>query len=245
MPVESHPLFPPLPEEPLLWRYLDFAKFIALLETSSLFFCRADKLEDSWEGSIADLNSKARERMYSELPPTLRDSTSEMFSSMGLRLRKLTFICCWHASLHESAAMWAHYSRGQNGIAIRTSYRRLSESLKRAPQSIYVGRVRYMDYSTDPVPTGFTFGPYLCKRSGFEHEQEVRAIIQQLTSLKAPVLETGDGISITIPLDVLVEAIFVAPTTPTWVLQTVQAIVARFGLNVEVRRSDLDRDPVY
>lgn len=44
-----------------------------------------------------------------------------------------------------------------------------------------------MDYRTDAVPHGFTFGPYLCKRSSFAHEQEVRTIVQQLASLKEPV----------------------------------------------------------
>jgi hypothetical protein len=33
-----------------IWRYLDFTKFIDLLDKSSLFFCRLDKLGDPFEG---------------------------------------------------------------------------------------------------------------------------------------------------------------------------------------------------
>lgn len=34
-----------------LWRYVDFAKFLQMLETRSLFFPRADKFEDTFEGT--------------------------------------------------------------------------------------------------------------------------------------------------------------------------------------------------
>lgn len=39
-----------------LWRYMDLAKFLALLEDRALYFARADKLGDPFEGAagIAD-----------------------------------------------------------------------------------------------------------------------------------------------------------------------------------------------
>ena len=36
----------PPPADAILWRYMDFTKFVALLEMKSLFFARADKLND-------------------------------------------------------------------------------------------------------------------------------------------------------------------------------------------------------
>ena len=35
-----------------LWKYLDFTKFISMLETDSLYFARADKLTDRHEGAF-------------------------------------------------------------------------------------------------------------------------------------------------------------------------------------------------
>ena len=37
--------------EAKIWRYLDLAKFLAMIEKKTLFFCRIDKLGDPFEGS--------------------------------------------------------------------------------------------------------------------------------------------------------------------------------------------------
>ena len=53
-----HPAFEqPSDENVSLWRYMDFTKFISLLETSCLYFCRADRLrlDDPFEGSFPKL----------------------------------------------------------------------------------------------------------------------------------------------------------------------------------------------
>jgi hypothetical protein len=42
----------PANENAKIWRYMDFTKFVSLLEKKALFFCRADKLGDPFEGVI-------------------------------------------------------------------------------------------------------------------------------------------------------------------------------------------------
>ena len=49
---KESPYCDPLPDDAVLWRYMDFTKFVSLLEKSSLFFARADKLEDPFEGYL-------------------------------------------------------------------------------------------------------------------------------------------------------------------------------------------------
>ena len=44
--------FPVEDENTTIWRYMDFTKFVSLLDKKKLFLCRADKLEDSFEGSL-------------------------------------------------------------------------------------------------------------------------------------------------------------------------------------------------
>ena len=44
------------PIETKLWRYMDFAKFVSLLESRALFFVRADKLDDPFEGALSEVN---------------------------------------------------------------------------------------------------------------------------------------------------------------------------------------------
>ena len=58
---KEHEAFAPPPPDAVLWRYMDFTKFVSLLEKQALFFARADKLEDDpFEGYLAWYLSRAR-----------------------------------------------------------------------------------------------------------------------------------------------------------------------------------------
>ena len=50
---EPHPNLYPPPDGAVLWRYMDFTKFVSLLERKALFFCRPDRLGDLFEGSLS------------------------------------------------------------------------------------------------------------------------------------------------------------------------------------------------
>jgi len=43
---KHHCLILNYPDSKKIWRYMDFTKFVNLLDTESLFFCRADSFED-------------------------------------------------------------------------------------------------------------------------------------------------------------------------------------------------------
>ena len=43
----------PEDRQSIIWRYLDLAKYMHLLETASLHFTRADRLGDPFEGSYS------------------------------------------------------------------------------------------------------------------------------------------------------------------------------------------------
>jgi hypothetical protein len=56
--ISEHPNFShPTDRTIALWRYMDLSKFVALLQTGKLYFARADKLGDPFEGSVTRLNS--------------------------------------------------------------------------------------------------------------------------------------------------------------------------------------------
>ena len=56
----------PSPADAILWRYMDFTKFVSLLETRTLFLARADKLGDPFEGSVPKNNIILRATLESE-----------------------------------------------------------------------------------------------------------------------------------------------------------------------------------
>jgi hypothetical protein len=58
MSKRPHPSFPPPSDRGVkIWRYMDLAKFVSLLQDSSFHFCRADRLGDPFEGSVPLKNS--------------------------------------------------------------------------------------------------------------------------------------------------------------------------------------------
>ena len=177
MPYQSHPVFtPPSDPKTKLWRYLDFPKFVALLQRRALWFSAAHLLGDSFEGSYTLASTERRRHLF----PDESESYTQIMGSLEARYhqgtRNWTYINCWHMGDQESAAMF--YAGRGKGIAIRSSFERLTDSLE-SQDSTYVGMVRYIDYSSDWIPTNNLFWPFLHKRKSFEHERELRAIIHR------------------------------------------------------------------
>ena len=132
-----------------LWRYMDFTKLLSLLETKTLFFTRADKLGDPFEGCFPQV---VLERLKLGLEHNQQGGIYWNMTQALKTIRRWTLISCWHEGASESAVMWKCYNSNNDGIAIKTSYRRLCESLL-GPEEIYIGRVRYIDYDS-PEPVG-------------------------------------------------------------------------------------------
>jgi hypothetical protein len=176
MPFAHHPVFKQSSDpEASIWRYMDFTKFVSLLETSALFFSRADLLGDPFEGSYSRENERMRPLVYQALSSEEIANLSAHLSAIGRWIRQWTFINCWHMNAHESAGMWKLYAKTNEAIAIKSSFSRLTNELD---GQIYLGLVEYIDFQQDWLPEGNTLYPYVHKRLSFEHEHEVRAVIQ-------------------------------------------------------------------
>ena len=140
---------------------MSFAR--TLINSKTLFFSRADKFEDPFEGAKGlKKNKKKWDKHYLDFfeqayknPPVGVDfnkSDSEIkkeakrllsqLDSGGMHDQKRTFINCWHENDFESEAMWKLYTKNMSeGIAIQTTYHRLYKALKKNP-SISIGRVK-------------------------------------------------------------------------------------------------------
>jgi hypothetical protein len=248
---EKHELFKaPSNLDTPLWRYMDLPKFLALLEDEALYFARADTMADRFEGAMGPVNLALRPQLYGEHYAV----ASPQISRLTREVRRFTYLSCWHASEHESAAMWGLYQRDGRGIAVRSTFERLTGSL-RDDHPIYVGNIYYVDYDHQFIPEGNSLGPYIHKRVSFEHEHEVRAVIQDLTlatrtspegsSILDLNVATPGGLNIPADLNRLIEAIYIAPESPDWFAELVEKLVRRYDREWPVRHSDLGRDPLY
>ena len=240
----EHPsLSAPLPET-TLWRYMDFTKFLSLLDRKELHFARSDRLGDPFEGSISRMTHRLRRLVF-------RGTNPGQFQKRRGELTKATrqwfFVNCWHESDQESPALWNAYSRFTDGIAIKTNFAGLRDSF-RCSDNIYIGRVNYVDYETDLIPEDEPILPYYHKRLEFHHEKEVRAVCN--VSLK-PGGDISDFFSRDFPvgeyreidLAVLVSKVIVSPSAEDWFVELAQSVAAHFQLPAPVERSSLDAIP--
>ena len=180
-------------------------------------------------------------------------------------VRDTTLINSWHINNQESAAMWDLYSSRNTGIAIQSTYRRLSECFnENADESIFLGQVKYIDYRTDYDISGTInlFDPILRKRNSFSHELELRAIssLMMETDLEAilnndrqlhpplekkerhvdPKRKTDIGIYIDVDLEKLIDKIFIYPCEQQWTFDLVESVAKRYNIgSKEIIQSDL------
>ena len=242
---EEHQVFKSPPDDTVLWRYMDFTKFVSLLDKGALFFARADKLGDPFEGSYSRMNEILRPVIYADRLP----EGAELELGQNLKkLRKSMLINCWHESLHESAAMWRLYSREKDGIVIKTSFGSFKKSLTTS-EIINIGRVSYVDYESEFIPESNAFYPYLRKRKNFEHEREVRAIAWVTSAGDGRIDSSEDicdiGKYYGVDLSLLIQEVIVAPYAPEWFVELINSVAARYNIDAPVARSALADNPTW
>ena len=238
---QEHPSFSPPRDDAVLWRYMDFTKFVSLLDMSALFFARADKLGDPFEGAWTNINVAADEAFLNSLPErALRGNRI----NMSREIRRFTLISCWHESSYESAAMWSLYSREKDGIVIKTDFSSFKQSLV-SSTDIYIGKVSYIDYESDSIPVGNAFNPFLHKRRSFEHEREVRAVHTKLSERGFAQDVCEIGIYYEVDLSRLIHEVIVAPYADDWLLELIKSVANRYDLEAPVHKSRLAVEPAW
>lgn len=243
----THPCFTqPSDTSIKLWRYMDFTKFVSLISTGQLFFCRSDRFQDRYEGSFPIHNREFLYRYYQFLTDDKKEDAIKQHFELAERMRRWIFISCWHANEFESAAMWDLYAKTNESIAIETTYSSLASCL---PNESLLGFVNYIDYNKDVIPLDNFFHPFMFKRKSFEHEKEVRAIIKEDPTESTPeTFITGSsraGMNIDIDLNKLIKNIHISPKSEDWFTNLVRSVTQKYSVKAPVSKSELYIDPVF
>lgn len=242
-----HPCFQsPSDENIKIWRYMDFTKFISMLENKSLFLVRADRFEDPFEGSFPRSNRDQRIKYYN-VPGGEEKDFLINFGAVAKLIKNSTMINCWHINDFESAAMWKLYLKSNEGIAIQSTFQRLCDCFNHFDNpDVHIGVVNYINYDSDQIPEGNSFYPFLYKRKSFEHEHELRVIWTTFDGLNpSEARQVGIGAHFYVNLEILIEKIYIAPTAPAWFKELVTKMMSKYFLNKEVIQSSLDKEPFY
>src|SRR5918912_1195284 len=161
-----------------IWRYMDFQKFVSLLD-AYLFFRKVKMLQDNYEGTLpvfARLVKASMSSLFSN-----GNAYTNYVDGLLKLLKATTLVNTWHINEVESAAMWHLYSNNNAGIAIQSTYERLSESFNNNKENdVWISTVKYIDYNKDLSGLSNIFEAFTCKRLSFQHERELRAFTSLL-----------------------------------------------------------------
>lgn len=238
----THPCFPqPEDNQMKVWRYLDLSKFINLLMTKKLFLSRIDVLSDLYEGSLTKQNYNSKQIEIERL----HQNGNKSHGPSHQKMRESFYVNCWRIDNIESEAMWKLYCPLNDGVAIQTTYERLVKSLTDKDE-VYIGAVNYLDYDSQSFPSGNVFYPIMHKRKAFEHEKEIRLVMAKSDYWAEEDFENPDfGLTINWNPSIHVEKIYVNPYASNWYFETVNKLVKKLNLNVEVEWSKLKAEPLY
>jgi len=217
MPYEFHPDLTTPPNRTVLWHYMDFAKFVEMLESRTLWFPRVDRLEDPLEGTHTDAELAG---IRKHLGRTRAQQLIDVFRSA----RNGLFVNCWRSGSAESLAMWDLYGKGSGIVAVKSTVGLLKEAIAKCDMPVYISKTRYIDWN-DSVGLDSVLVACSRKDLGYQHESEVRAIIMEDSYSKRKM-----GVRLTIDIERLITEVMVGPREPEWVARLTVQVMERYGL---------------
>lgn len=237
-----------------IWRYMDFSKYVDMLNTNTLYFTRADKLEDPYDCSWMQFFGKP----YKQLPPQAKEWTRKVNTFERL----FVYLNCWHMNDGQSAALWKLYSENKyETIAIQTTFGKFESEIKdKWPRDgIFISEVKYdPENAGEPIgnpPEGRLFSilgraNIIYKRPSFAHEKELRAFIFQgfdkeirevclrnEAHLEKLMKERPEYIRIKVTPSDLIEKVYVSPPAKDLFVELVKNVSGE--LKDRVLKSDL------
>ncbi len=236
-----------------LWRYYDVIKFLSLVN-GELYFARADKFKDKYEGAIPRQNylhfaetykGRSGRRVSNGNIPEKGDETGadikkEFLEELSKR-KKMVAISCWHLDESESAAMWEVYSRAGQGIAVCTTHKKLQNIIKPAEYEMEMLKVDYLDFEND-YHQGYVDNqllPFKIKRKEFQYEHEFRILLYKNKLEALP----EEGVKISVDTQDIIEDIIASPEMQQYEVFEIQRLLDRInrdrGSGFNIRRSRL------
>ena len=226
---ETHGNLKTPPDDTPIWRYMDFTKFVSMLDNRALFFTKANELPDPWEGA----HTKAYIEMVKKAAEEAGKNSSSKLESLRWwteQMRGETLVNCWHMNNDESAAMWKMYAKSVDAVAVLSSVGRLKECFSALDYPIFIGEVSYRDYDSDTYTVGNFFLPFVSKRKSFEYERELRAMTSAHLPPRMDLEAVGKGLFMPVDLELLLDCVFVAPEVDEWLLELVTSVLRKYEL---------------
>lgn len=208
-----------------IWRYMDFWKFLNLLETNSLYFSNSGNLGDNNEGRIPSFVFK---KMIEQDEIRGNKRNEELNGFLENTLRKTTLISSWSYAERESFAMWKMYAKDKTGIAIETDYNSLKDCFKNTSRSIYIGEINYINENNYFFSLDNMFYPFLTKLDFYDFENELRCISIAKDD------EPAESELIKVDLKTLIKRIHISPNSKPEFKKLIELLKTEYKLEFKI-----------
>jgi len=230
------------PDSARVWRYMDFSKFQNIISHRALFFCRADRFDDKWEG-VFPLKMIEKFELDNRRYPSVDGNTYTPCEWQMQKEARSHLINCWHANENEAFAMWKIYTEEKHpSIAVQSTVGRLKNSFNETTDRIWIGEVEYIEFRNwEPDNRCFNVGSpntlkaFFMKWHYFSYENEIRAVINRAYSEH----KSENGIFVRTDLDELVENVCLSADTNREEEQRVRQLLEQYSYSFPVQKSDL------
>src|SRR5690606_22724062 len=212
---KEHPQLFDLPDETVIWKYLDLFKYMDLIKNKSLFMLQVSLFQDIYEGKGLDPIS-LQKKLIEETKTIPRPEVVRGMIYMNEIVRKNSFINCWHINDYQSSVMWEAYSNSNGGLAIRSTVGNLKKSIT-DEKDIFISKVIY----NRDIPLTNIYHPIIHKREEFRDEHELRVfyaddIVLDLKKPRQNLKANYPFVKIKINPEILIDSVFFHPLTPKW-----------------------------
>ena len=92
------------------------------------------------------------------------------------KIQEYSAISCWHINDFESAGMWDLYLGGLDGVAIKTNYNCLMNSVTDLKYKVFSAKLQYVDFHKEMTSNNI-YDTLFYKRKSFAHENELRLMV--------------------------------------------------------------------
>lgn len=231
-----------------VWRYLQADAVMYTLLNSSIRFTQVKEFQDHWEGLI----SPATRRWQSGID-------SSIASDLGLPIpdhafghyenfnKFMNYVSSWTLNTPDKMLMWQAFTTGNEGAAIEIDLVSLQADLANRVDSGEIGEVTYVDLETIPAPSSHWREELFRKRPAFEHEREVRIVIDNMFAGKSGPFQYSDFPKFHFEHINLssIKSVQVHPYSSDELLRSLQILARQMNLEIPISRSDIAEDPKY
>ncbi|MHC4166282.1 MAG: hypothetical protein ACYSWQ_04940 [Planctomycetota bacterium] len=162
-------------------------------------------------------------------------------------LSGMIFVNGWYLSDIESAALWRLFPKSNEGIAVKSTIVKLSDSIMRG-DSKYTAWIGSVTYGHEKVRERKTSTPksydsddaVFTKRACFEHEKELRLVIYS-HDIEEPIVCDQNGLKVPVDIGSLISEVVISPEAPTWIVDLVERVLKKYDFSPKVRQSTLNQ----